>query len=113
MTRDELNTALKMEIINYRKTDVLTPDLKRLLMEIVWLETPKPRYRCISDNVKILCEADAFVAACKHCIHYDPKKSDNAFAYVVQVVWSSYYGTIKKHAVELGLKTTRTTYKFK
>ena len=113
MNRDELNTALKMEIIIYRNTDEMTPDLKRLLMEIVWLETPKTRYAHISDNVKILCEADAYIAACKHCIHYNPERSDNAFAYVVQIVWSSFYGTIKKHAVELGLKTTRTTVKFK
>jgi hypothetical protein len=102
-----------MEIINYRATDVLTLDLKRLLMEVVWLETPKTRYKCISDNIKILCESEAYVAACKHCIHYDPTKSDNAFAYVVQIIWSSFYGTIKKHAVELGLKTTRTTITFK
>lgn len=110
MTRDQLNTALKMEIINYRNTDELTPDLKRLLMEVVWLETPKSRYKGIPDNVKILCEAKAYEDACKHCIHYNPEKSDNAFAYMVQIVWNSFYGTIKKHASELGLKTTRTTY---
>jgi hypothetical protein len=110
MTREELNTALRMEIINYRATDELTPDLKRLLMEMVWLETPKPRYVHISDNVKIICEAKAYEDACKHGIHYNPEKSDNAFAYMTQIVWSSYCGTIKKHAVELGLKTTRKVY---
>ena len=107
MNRDELNTALRMEIINYRNTNVLTPDLKRLLMEVVWLETPKARYSHISDNVKILCEGKAYEDACKHCIHFNPEKTDNAFAYMVQIVWSSFYGTIKKHAVELHLKTTR------
>ena len=110
MNNDELNTALKMEIINYRNTDELTLDLKRLLMEVVWLETPKKRYKHIPDNVKILCEADAFIAACKHCIHFNPERSDNAYAYVVQIVWNSFYGTIKKHAVEMGLITTRKTY---
>ena len=111
MTREELNTALRMEIIHYKETDELTPDLKRLLMEVVWLETPKARYSYISDNVKILCEAKGYEDACKHCIHFNPEKSDNAFAYMVQIIWSSYYGTIKKHAVELGLKSTITTVK--
>jgi len=110
MKTDELNTALRMEIIHYRETDVLTPDLKRLLMELVWLETPKARYNHISDNVKILCEAKAYEDACKHCIHFNPDKSSKPSSYMVQIIWNSYYGTIKKHAVELGLKTTRKVY---
>ena len=108
MNRDELNIALKMEIIHYRETDELTPDLKRLLMEVVWLETPKIRYNHIPDNVKILCEAKAYEDACRNCIHFNPERSDNAFAYMVLIIWSSYYGTIKKHALELGLKSTIT-----
>jgi hypothetical protein len=107
MTPDELNTALRMEIIHYRQTDELTPDLKRLLMELVWLETPKARYGHISDNVKILCEAKAYEDACKHCIHFNPERTENARAYVGQIIWSSFYGTIKKYAIELHLKTTR------
>jgi hypothetical protein len=99
MKVDELNTALKMEIIHYKETDELTPDLKRLLMEVVWLETLKARYNHISDNVKILCEAKGYEDACKHCIHFNPEKSDNAFAYIVQIVWSSYYSTIRKHSI--------------
>jgi hypothetical protein len=107
MTTDELNTALTMEIIHYKETDELTPDLKRLLMELIWLETPKARYKFLSDNIKILCEADAYVAACKHSIHFDPKKSDKPNLYMGQIIWCSYCSTIKKHAGELGLKTTR------
>jgi len=107
MNSEELNTALRTEIIHYRETDELTPDLKRLLMELVWRETPKARYEYVSDNVKILCEAKAYEDACKHCVHYNPEKSENASAYVGQIIWSSYCGTIKKHATELGFKTTR------
>jgi hypothetical protein len=107
MTTDELNTALTMEITHYRVTDELTPDLKRLLMELIWLETKKKRYGHIGDNIKILCEADAYVAACKHCIRFDPKKSDKPNLYIGQIIWCSYIQTIKKHAIELHLKTTR------
>lgn len=107
MNTDELNTALKMEIIHYRETDELTLDLKRLLMELIWLETPKARYKCIPDNIKILCEAKAYEDACKHCIHFNPEKTDNARAYVGQIICCSYYSTIKRHAIEIGLKTTR------
>jgi hypothetical protein len=107
MKLDELNTALRMEIINYRETNKLTPDLKRLLMELIWLETPKARYEFVSDNIKILCEADAYVAASKHCIHFDPQKSRKPSLYVGQIIWCSYINTIKKHAIELHLKTTR------
>jgi hypothetical protein len=99
MTTDELNTALVMEITHYRQTDEITPDLKRLLMEVIWLETKKKRYEHISDNVKILCEADAYIAACKHCIHFDPKKTDKAIPYMGQIIWCSYVNTIKKHHI--------------
>lgn len=107
MTPEELNTALRMEIIHYRETDELTPDLKRLLMELVWKEMAKERYVFITDNIKILCESDAYIAACKHCIHYNPEKSENARAYVIQIIGCSFAGTIKKHAAELGLTTIR------
>jgi len=89
MTTDELNTALVMEITHYRQTDELTLDLKRLLMELIWLESPKSRYAHIPDNVKILCEADAYIAACKHCIHFDPKKTDNTESIYKKMLKSS------------------------
>jgi len=112
MNQDELNTALRMEIIHYRATDELTKDLKMLLMELVWLEMVKERYKFISDIIKILCESEAYVACCKHCGHYDPKKSEDARAYVRQIIGSSFAGTIVKHKGELGLKSTRTTIKY-
>jgi hypothetical protein len=111
MTSEELNTALRMEIIHYRETNVLTLDLKRLLMELVWLEMTKERYKFISDNIKILCETDAYVAACKHCIRYNPEKTDNAQAYVRQIIGSAFAGTIVKYASKLGLKKTTTRIK--
>jgi len=99
MNTDELNTALKMEIIHYKETDEITDDLKRLLMELIWRESKKKRYGFVSDNTKILCEADAYVAACKHCSHFNPEKSDKPSLYVGQIIWCSYINTIKKHSI--------------
>jgi hypothetical protein len=107
---EELNKQLLKELVLYKETDILTDELKRLLFDLICQESKKSRYNHISENVKILCEADAYVAACKHSIHFNPERSDKPSLYVGQIIWSSYYGTIKKHAVELGLKTTRKVY---
>jgi hypothetical protein len=104
---EELNKLLLKELASYKETDTLTDELKKLLIDLICQESKKSRYNRVSENVKILCEAEAYVAACKHSIHFNPEKSDNATAYVVQIIWCSYCSTIKKHAVELGLKTTR------
>jgi hypothetical protein len=101
MNMDKLNTALKIEIIHYKKTDELTDNLKRLLMELIWLESKKKRYEFVNDNTKILCEADAYVAACKHCIHFNPERSDKPNLYVGQIILCSYINTIKKHSPNL------------
>lgn len=111
MKADQMNMALQMEIIGYRETDNLTMDLKILLMELIWLEMAKDRYKFITDNIKILCEAEAYIECCKHCIHYNPEKSDNARAYVIQIIGCAFAKTIKTNAAELGLKKTITKIK--
>jgi hypothetical protein len=97
----ELNELLLKEIIYYKESNELTLKLKNLLMELIWLETEKARYNFVSDNIKILCEADAYVAASKHCIHFNPERSDKPSLYVGQIIRCSYIQTIKKHYGEI------------
>ena len=101
------NERLLKELALYKETDTLTPKLKRMLMELIWEESKKSRYKCIGENLIILCEADAYVAACKHSIHFNPERSDKPNLYIGQIIWCSYCSTIKKHCGEFGLKTTR------
>jgi len=95
----ELNEKLLKELVLYKETDTLTDELKRLLMELIWQESKKSRYKHISENTIILCEADAYVAACKHSIHFNPERSDKPSSYVGQIIWCSYINTIKKHGI--------------
>jgi tRNA U38,U39,U40 pseudouridine synthase TruA len=95
MTPDELNTALKMEIINYKEINEITNDLKRLLMELVWLVSYE-RFEFLSENLRTMCEAKAYEYVCKHSIHYNPEKSDNAMLYVKTIIRCSFAITIKK-----------------
>jgi hypothetical protein len=96
MNSHELNTALTMELINYRNTDELTPDLKRLLMELVW-EISHDRYKSLSENLRIMCEAKAYEHVCKHSIHFNQKTCGNAKSYVSVIIRSAFAGTICKH----------------
>lgn len=95
------NERLLKEIIHYKETDELTTELKRLFIELICNESNKARYKMVSDNVKILCEADAYVACCKHSIHFNPEKSDKPTLYMGQIIWCSYINTIKKHSPNL------------
>lgn len=95
------NEQLLKELTHYKKTDELTPKLKSMLMELIWQETGKFRYKFVSENVKILCEADAYVAVCKHSVHFNPEKSDKPSLYIGQIIWCSYINTIKKHCDNL------------
>lgn len=113
MKLKKINKGLLKHLPRYAKTDKLTPKLKRLLIEVIWSVSARKQYQNLCDNIMIICESEAYVAACKHSIHFNIKSGGRPLAYVNQIVRSSYAGTIKKHAVELGLKTTRTTVTFK
>ena len=106
---EELNKQLLKELGFYKETNTLTDELKKLLFDLILQESKKSRYSHISENIKILlqCEADAYVAVCKYSLHFNPERSDKPNLYVGQIIWSSYCSTIKKHALELGLKTTK------
>jgi hypothetical protein len=90
------NAGLLKELPCYAKTNTLTPKLKRLLIELIWKETSRDRNNNISENVKILCESEAYIAVCKHSAHFDAEKSDNAVAYVGQIIRCSFVNTIFK-----------------
>jgi hypothetical protein len=102
---EEQNKSLIKEIIHYKETNELTLELKKIFMELIWLETEKARYKYISDNVKILCEAKAYEDCCKHAIRFNLEKSDKPNLYMGQIIWCSYINTIKKSCPEL--KTIR------
>ena len=96
MKPEELNTALRMEIIHYRETDEITNELKLFIMELILAESKK-RLSIGSDNIKILCEARAYIDCCKHCIHYNPDKSDNAYGYIMQLIRCAFALEIAKN----------------
>lgn len=101
MTAEELNTALRMEIIHYRETDNITQELKSLLMILILQESEK-RLSKVSDTVRISCESEAYIACCKHCIHYNPdvkSKSDTpAISYVRTIIRCAFADTLHKEA---------------
>lgn len=108
MNKEELNTALKMELINYQTTNELTDDLKRLFLETIMGVSKEERYKYLNDNLKIYCEAKAYEDLCRHAIHFNPDRGDNAYAYVNQIIRSSFACMIVRHG-----NYPKTVYSFK
>ena len=97
MTSDQLNTALRMELINYQATDTLTDDLKRLFLELIIEVGKRKEYVNLTDNVRTYCEAKAYENCCRFAIHYNPDKSENASAYIKTMIRHGYVETVRKH----------------
>ena len=97
MTPEQLNTVLVMELINYQTTNTLNDDLRRLFLECIIIVSKKERYKNLSDNLRIYSEAKAYEDLCRHSVHYNHEKSDKAFAYICQIIQSSFACMVGKH----------------
>jgi hypothetical protein len=94
----ELGKQLEEQIKFYRETDILTPALKSLLMKAILWQSQLERYQKVTDNVRILCEAKAYIDCCKNCIHYtNPNGEGHAVSYVVQIIRCAFASEIKKN----------------
>ena len=93
----ELNADLTKELLEYQKTDRLATDLKKLFMEMIWHEIAKERYDIAPDNLRIMMEARAYEDCCRHSVHFNHEKSDDATAYVKTIIRSSFAYIIAKH----------------
>jgi hypothetical protein len=97
----ETNKDLLREIILYQETDELTVELKKIFMELIWLETKNSKYEKVTDNVKILCESKAYEDCCKNSIYFNPDKSDKPSLYMINIIRCSYSIIIKKYSNNL------------
>ena len=97
MNKEELNVALRMELINYQTTNVLTDDLRRLFLECIIYASKKEVYKNLSDNLRIYCEAKAYEDCCKHTSNFPHERCKNAYAYVGQIIGSSFACMIVRH----------------
>ena len=73
MTPEEVNEELLKEFAIHKETDIVTPELKKLLMDLIWQES-YTRYNDMNENLKILCESDAYTHCCKNSIYIYRKK---------------------------------------
>ena len=94
MTREEFNIELRAGLAVSRENDM--PDfLKEILFKIILLNSVNDRYKFLSGGDKINCEVKAYQDCCRLAVKYNPEKSE-AYAYVMQIIRSSYAGTIVK-----------------
>ena len=93
----EQNADLTKELLEYKTSNKLTTDLKKLFMEMIWIEIAKDPYDYATDNLKIMMEAKAYEDCCRHSEHFNPDRSDNVVAYIGQIIRSAFANIIGKH----------------
>jgi hypothetical protein len=95
MTPEEINEGLLKEFALYRETDAVSPELKRLLMDLI-LQVSYGRYKNMNENLRILCESEAYIHCCKNSVYFNPNKTNKARAYVVTIIRCSFASTVVK-----------------
>ena len=95
-TREEYNLKLLLELEYSQAKDEMNVDLKLLCFELANdISKSKERYPFIDDDTRVMCVAFAYDACVRHVMKFNRKKSDNAYAYVNQIIRSSFAGTLK------------------
>jgi hypothetical protein len=112
MTPEEINEELLKQLALYKETNVISPTLKELFMELIWRESYN-RYIDLDETIKFISESEAYVHCCKNSIYFNPEKAisrNSARAYMINVIRCSFAGAIvkeKKKRLKMKANETR------
>ena len=94
MTREEINASLLTELAETKERGKLSDELKSLFYQMCRKNIDAEKYVDISEDIKYICVISAYEACVKHAIKFNPQKSGNAYAYLSQIIRSSFVSTL-------------------
>jgi hypothetical protein len=104
-----LTDDLIIGITHFNEFNELTPDFRRTLIEMIWKESDSERYAkpMENENLKILCEADAYIQCCKNAGLCNLDRCKDPYSYIVMIIRCSFakifakHGNFKKRKIEI------------
>lgn len=97
MERKEFNNKLKKELAISVEQGENTEKLIELYNKLATFISNSDRYKFIDNDLKVLAIGHAIQTCIKHGIKFNPEKSDDAYAYMTQIMRGSFAGTMLKN----------------
>lgn len=94
--RKMFESILSVAINEYRINEKINTALKECVIQLVWEESTKDKYKNIDDNTMSMCEAKAYEECCRHAQNFNPEVSDKPITYLSQLIRCAFVNVIKK-----------------
>mgnify|MGYP001768105346 CR=1 FL=1 len=94
--RKMFESILSVAINEYRINEKINTALKECVIQLVWEESNKDKYKNIDDNTMSMCEAKAYEECCRHAQNFNSEVSNKPISYLGQLIRCAFVNVIKK-----------------